>query len=64
MGKLKASSHWLCLPQTSGADIAEIVRRSLLSKVKEERLTGKEPSLVTTDIILGFIGNYERTKQE
>jgi|GEM_PF-1636591 len=46
----------------SGADIYEIVRRTLNEKVKLE-LEGKKPGLVTTNDILSQINSYERKKK-
>ncbi len=45
----------------SGADIAEIIRRVLEEKVRQEG-TGSQPGEVTTEDILGVIKNYERVK--
>ena len=47
----------------SGADIAEIIRRTLEEKVRQEGI-GKEPGLVTTGDIVGEIKAYERVKEE
>ncbi|MCL5783812.1 MAG: AAA family ATPase [Patescibacteria group bacterium] len=44
----------------SGADLAEIVRRVLEEKVRQEGTTGQEPGLVTTDDVLKELGEYER----
>ncbi|MBI2041870.1 MAG: hypothetical protein HYT20_02545, partial [Candidatus Nealsonbacteria bacterium] len=42
----------------SGADIFEIIRRTLEAKVREE-ISGKIPDLVTADDILRTINSYE-----
>lgn len=47
---------------TSGADIAEIVRRVLEEKVRQEGM-GQEPSLVSTEDVLRELKNYERTRK-
>lgn len=46
----------------TGADIAEIIRRVLEEKVRQEGM-GLQPEKVTTEDILGEIKNYERTKE-
>lgn len=46
----------------SGADIAEIIRRTLEGKVRLERL-GQKPGLVTTKDFLQNIKEYERVKE-
>ena len=46
----------------SGADIFEIIRRALEIKVREEE-AGKEPDLVTTEVITKVIKSYERLKK-
>ncbi len=46
----------------SGADIAEIIRRVLEAKVREED-SGRSPGLVTTGDILQEISSYERVKK-
>ncbi|HMI09171.1 MAG TPA: AAA family ATPase [Candidatus Saccharimonadales bacterium] len=47
----------------SGADIAEIIRRTLEKKVRDEGLTGVESSLVTMDDILTELKAYERIRK-
>ncbi len=47
----------------SGADIAEIIRRALEEKLRQEGSTGLEPSLVTTEDLLKEITSYERIKE-
>ena len=47
----------------SGADAAEIVRRTLEAKVREETRTGIEPAKVTTDELLISLSSYERVKR-
>ncbi len=47
----------------SGADIAEIIRRVLEEKVRQEGSKNKEPRLVTDKDITEQITNYERTKE-
>ena len=49
--------------KTSGADIAEIIRRSLTEKVRQQRKTGKRPKPVGKEDILEQIKKYERTKK-
>lgn len=49
--------------KSSGADIAEIVRRSLEEKVREEGTTGQEPDVITTEDIIKEIKGYERTRE-
>jgi SpoVK/Ycf46/Vps4 family AAA+-type ATPase len=51
------------LEKHSGADIAEIIRRVLEEKVREE-IASEEPSIVTTEDILKEIHNYEKVKKE
>ncbi|MBR9690692.1 ATP-binding protein [Candidatus Woesearchaeota archaeon] len=46
----------------SGADIAEIVRRTLEEKVRVHASTGKEPGKINTPDLLNEINNYERNK--
>lgn len=46
----------------SGADIAEIIRRTLEGKVRLEKL-GQKPGLVTTQDFLQNIKEYERVKE-
>lgn len=46
----------------SGADLAEIVRRTLEARVREED-EGGSPGLVSTEDILKEIGSYERVKK-
>ncbi len=46
----------------SGADIAEIVRRTLEEKVRQEGL-GKEPDLVSTSDLVNEIKNYEHMRE-
>jgi ATP-dependent 26S proteasome regulatory subunit len=49
--------------KTSGADIHEIIRRSLAEKVRQKRKTGKRPPPVSKEDILKQIKKYERTKK-
>ncbi len=49
--------------KSSGADIAEIIRRVLEEKVRQEGTTGIEPGVITTEDILKEIEGYERIKQ-
>lgn len=49
--------------KASGADIAEITRRVLEEKVRQEGTSGQEPSLVVTEDILKELEGYERTRQ-
>lgn len=46
----------------SGADLAEIVRRTLDHKKRQDR-AGKNPSLVTTDDMVSQISKYERLRR-
>lgn len=46
----------------SGADIAEIVRRTLEKKVREELSTGKRPRKVRNEELVRHIEEYERVK--
>jgi SpoVK/Ycf46/Vps4 family AAA+-type ATPase len=48
----------------SGADIAEIVRRALEEKVRQEGMTGQDPGLVNTDDILRQVKTYEKIREE
>lgn len=48
--------------KSSGADIAEIIRRVLEEKVRQEG-TGQQPTLVTTENILSQIKSYERVRE-
>lgn len=48
--------------KSSGADIAEIIRRVLEEKVRQEG-TGQQPILVTTEDILREIKGYERVRE-
>jgi len=48
--------------KSSGADLAEIVRRALEEKVRQEG-TGVETGPVTTEDILREIQGYERTRE-
>lgn len=48
--------------KSSGADIAEIIRRVLEEKVRQEG-TGTQPGEVTTEDILREIKNYERVRE-
>lgn len=48
--------------KTSGADIAEIIRRVLEIKVRQEG-NGENPQLVTTEDIIKEIKGYERVKE-
>jgi transitional endoplasmic reticulum ATPase len=47
----------------SGADIAEVLRRVLENKVREESVTGIEPSVVTEAELEDEIKSYERTSK-
>ena len=47
----------------SGADIAEIIRRALEEKVRQEGTTGLQPGGVTTDDILTEIEKYEKARK-
>lgn len=49
--------------QYSGADISEIVRRTLEEKVRQEVSWDGVPTAVTTQEIIEQIKNYERTKE-
>lgn len=49
--------------KSSGADIAEIIRRALEEKVREEGTTGQEPGVITMEDILREIKGYERTRE-
>jgi SpoVK/Ycf46/Vps4 family AAA+-type ATPase len=49
--------------KTSGADIKEIIRRSLTEKVRQKRKTGNRPAPVSKKNILEQIKKYERTKK-
>lgn len=48
--------------KSSGADIAEIIRRALEEKVRQEG-TGLQPGEITTEDILKEIKNYERVRE-
>lgn len=48
---------------TSGADIAEIVRRTLEEKVRQEGTTGQEPGKVGTEDILKQLEQYEKIRK-
>lgn len=48
--------------KSSGADIAEIIRRVLEEKVRQEG-TGQQPAPVTTEDILRELKNYERVRE-
>jgi transitional endoplasmic reticulum ATPase len=48
--------------KSSGADIAEVVRRALEEKVRQEG-TGQQVGLVTTEDILRELKNYERIRE-
>lgn len=48
--------------KSSGADIAEILRRVLEEKVRQEGI-GQPPSSVTTDDILRELKSYERVRE-
>jgi transitional endoplasmic reticulum ATPase len=48
--------------KSSGADIAEIIRRTLEEKVRQEGM-GMQPGEVTTEDILREMKNYERVKE-
>jgi ATP-dependent 26S proteasome regulatory subunit len=50
--------------KTSGADIAEIIRRTLEEKVRQEGAYGSEPGAITTKDIVKEIEGYERVKQD
>jgi SpoVK/Ycf46/Vps4 family AAA+-type ATPase len=50
-------------PGQSGADIAEVLRRVLENKVREESLTGIEPATVTAAELKNEINSYERTSK-
>lgn len=50
------------MEKSTGADIAEIIRRVLEEKVRQEG-TGSQPGEVTTEDILREIKNYERVKE-
>jgi len=47
----------------SGADIAEIIRRTLEEKVRQEGI-GNKPSLVSTNDLVKEIKGYERVREE
>jgi len=47
----------------SGADIAEIIRRTLEKKVRIEGLTGQEPTPVSTKDIVEMIEQYEQNRK-
>jgi AAA+ superfamily predicted ATPase len=53
---IRATDKW------SGADIAEILRRTLEGKVREE-IMGRSPGLVSTQDILSNVSSYERLRQ-
>lgn len=64
--KLFSEGAYDCLTkqeQFSGADIAEIVRRTLEEKVRQEGALGKELELVTEKDVEQQIKLYERTKE-
>ncbi len=48
----------------SGADIAEIIRRTLEKKVRIEGMTGVEPAAVSTRDILDELSDYERALKQ
>ena len=48
--------------ECSGADVAEIIRRTLEEKVRQEG-SGETPTPVKTEDILDQISGYERTRQ-
>ncbi|HEX3569177.1 MAG TPA: ATP-binding protein [Candidatus Saccharimonadales bacterium] len=50
-------------PGYSGVDLAEIIRRTLESKRREQRKTGVRSGLVTNEDALHEIQNYEHVKQ-
>ena len=47
----------------SGADVAEIIRRTLEGKVRIQAKTGQKPGPVTMDEILTSLSGYEHVKQ-
>jgi AAA+ superfamily predicted ATPase len=47
----------------SGADVAEIVRRTLESKVRQQAKSGQKPGPVTMDEVLMSLSSYEHVKR-
>jgi SpoVK/Ycf46/Vps4 family AAA+-type ATPase len=50
--------------ELNGADAAEILRRTLATKVKEQIKTGERPGPVTTEDIISSLSSYERINQD